>query len=128
MTGAFTLVDTSVWVDYLRGTPEATALAPLLEAAEVVVHPWVVGELALGHLGSHRTAILDDLRRLPEAVVASDDEVMHLIEGHDLAGSGIGWVDAHLLATALLTPARLWSLDRKLIRVASTMGITTTTL
>ncbi len=95
------LVDTSVWVDHLRFGDEA--LAGLLETGRVLVHPFVIGELALGNL-RQRHVILGYLRDLPQVAVASSGEVLQFIERHDLAGLGIGYVDAHLLATTQLTP------------------------
>lgn len=112
------LVDTSVWIDYFRGASGTRALAALLEAAEVTVHPFVRGELALGGLGHRRSQILDDLALLPRASVVTDDDVMRMIEMRRLADSGIGWVDAHLVAAALSDGASLWTRDRSLSRVA----------
>lgn len=114
------LVDTSVWVQHLRlGT---SRLATLLEETRVLTHPFVIGELALGRLRK-RTEILALLDNLPSLAAASHDEVLTLIEERDLAGSGIGWVDAHLLAAALLTDAPLWTLDRRLAAVAERLDI-----
>ena len=93
------LVDTSVWVDHLaRGNARLVAL---LEAGEVEVHPYVVGELALGRL-RWREETLAHLAALPSVPAAEDEEMLGLVTGHDLAGSGVGWVDAHLLASALI--------------------------
>jgi len=101
------LVDTSVWVDHLRARD--SRLVALLRTGRVLAHPFVIGEIALGNL-NQRQAVLDDLARLPQATVARDDEVLHFIDWNGLAGTGIGYVDAHLLAsvqlgagTALLT-------------------------
>jgi predicted nucleic acid-binding protein len=110
------LVDTSMWVDHLRhGDPRLSAL---LEDARVLAHPWVTGELALGQL-SRRDEILGLLHNLPQATVASEAEVRTLIESRRLFGSGIGYVDAQLLAATVITPgARLWTRDRRLEAVA----------
>lgn len=110
------LVDTSVWVDHLRtGEP---ALADLLDRNLVLAHPWVTGELALGHL-SLRQDILGLLAGLPSAEVATDVEVLGLIEAEQLYGLGVGYVDAQLLAATRLTAdARLWTADKRLARVA----------
>ena len=110
------LVDTSVWVDHLRkGEPR---LVELLERNQVLMHPSVRGELACGNL-NNRSVVLAMLSDLPAAVVASDDEVMGLIERQGLMGRGIGYVDVHLLAaTALSAPASLWTKDRALESVA----------
>ena len=115
------LADTSVWVDHLHGGD--ARMAALLEAEEIVMHPYVLGEVALGSL-RNRAAILGDLRALPGAAVAGDEEVLALIERHRLFGTGIGLVDAHLLASTLLTPeTRLWTRDRRLREAAERLGI-----
>lgn len=89
------LVDTSVWVEHLRhGQP---GLAALLQEGKVLIHPWVIGELACGHL-RNRAEVLELWQGLPAALVASDQEVLLLIEQDQLMGRGIGDVDAHLLA------------------------------
>jgi len=120
------LVDTSVWVDFLRGATRAASLAPLLLDGRVLTHPWIVGELALGHLGPRRGAILADIERLPRVRSANDAEVRHLIEERALAGGGIGWVDAGLLASALADGARLWTSDRRLEAAAAVLGLAPT--
>ena len=100
------LVDTSVWVDHLRrGVPR---LATLLQESAVMIHPWVIGELACGNL-SNRRQVLDLLQGLPAATVASDSEVLMMIEQQQLMGRGIGYVDAHLLAAARLSGCPLWT-------------------
>ncbi len=114
------LVDTSVWVDHFRAGNRR--LGALLEEQQVLGHPFVVGELACGRL-RHRARVLGDLERLPMAPVATHAEVLALIERRSLAGSGIGWVDAHLLASALIARAFLWTLDRTLERQARRLGI-----
>src|SRR5262249_56599459 len=96
-----TLVDTSVWLDHFRGVRAIRRLAELLDAGEVVIHPFVHGEIALGHLGRHRAQVLRDLTLLPSVALVPDPDVLHMVEARRLAGSGIGWVDAHLLAAAL---------------------------
>jgi predicted nucleic acid-binding protein len=115
------LVDTSIWIDHLRtGEPELTEL---LRERQVLGHPWVTGELALGHL-SRRSEILGLLHNLPQANVATDDEVLTLIDKRQLFGLGIGYVDAHLLSATALTPAaRLWTRDKRLALVAAQHGL-----
>jgi predicted nucleic acid-binding protein len=114
------LVDTSVWIEHLRvGSP---GLARLLEHGLVLAHPSVIGELACGNL-KNRSRLLADLAALPDAVEATDEEVLRLIEERKLWGVGLGWIDAHLLASALLTNCGFWTLDRKLERAASRAGI-----
>ncbi len=114
------LVDTSIWVDHLRfGNPR---LASLLEDGDVVCHPFVIGELACGRLPD-RADTLGRLCALPRTGVASQDEVMSMIEGHRLMGSGIGLIDAHLLASARLTGNPLWTLDLPLKKAAAKLDV-----
>ncbi len=106
------LVDTSVWVDHFRNGNER--LSHLLLDQQVVTHPMIIGELACGTL-RNRAEILQLLDNLPKAVQATQAEVLRMIEERKLMGLGIGYVDAHLLASILLTPgAQLWTLDRRL--------------
>jgi predicted nucleic acid-binding protein len=114
------LVDTSVWVDHLRrGDP---GLVGLLERSAVVMHPFVVGEIACGSLRD-RKSLLELLQDLPGAVMATDDEVMHFIERHSLHGKGIGYVDIHLLASvALAGGTMIWTRDQKLRQAAAKLG------
>ncbi len=115
------LVDTSVWVDHLRVGDEI--LAGLLGSGRVLMHPFVVGELALGKL-RHRPTIPASLQDLPRANAATDQEVLHFIERHALAGCGIGSLDAHLLAATQLTPgSSLWTSDKRLSAVAERLGL-----
>jgi predicted nucleic acid-binding protein len=111
------LVDTSVWVDHLRsGDAE---LADALADGEVLIHPFVVGELACGNIAK-RGEILELLEQLPSAREATHEEVIALIGRRRLTGRDIGYVDAHLLAAALLTPStRLWTRDKRLARIAA---------
>ena len=115
------LVDTSVWIDHFRATDEV--LVALLSEGRVLTHPMVVGELALGNL-HNRKEVLGLLDRLPKAPVATDDEVLLFIERRRLMGRGIGYVDAHLLAAAALAESGLlWTTDRRLLGVASELGL-----
>jgi len=112
---------TSVWVEHLR-TGDAV-LAGLLERSEVLAHPWVLGELALGRL-RRRDEVLRLLGQLPQAPTATLAEVLVLVGRHALAGSGIGLVDAQLLAaTRLAGGARLWSRDRRVAAAAEGLGV-----
>jgi predicted nucleic acid-binding protein len=114
------LVDTSVWVDHLRRGD--TRLVALLERSAVVMHPFVLGEIACGSLRD-RESVLGLLRDLPAAAVAEDDEVLRFIDNHALHGRGIGYVDVHLLAAVALTEgATLWTNDKKLHVVAEAIG------
>lgn len=114
------LVDTSVWIDHLRAADRQ--LAGLLLEEQVLSHPFVVGELACGAL-KRRAEILPLLRNLPHAPVVDYEEVLHFIEAHALMGSGVGWVDVHLLASAFLAGERLWSKDHRLTQVARRLGV-----
>ena len=98
------------------------ALSRLLERGEILMHPMVVGELAMGRLDPRRD-ILDGLRHLSPAAVATDDEVLAFIETHRLAGTGLGLVDAHLLASARLSNSTLWTFDAALKRMAYGLGV-----
>ena len=114
------LVDTSVWVEHLRtGNPR---LQSLLHDGEVLCHPFVIGELACGGL-RNREEILNLLAHLPQARVAEHDEVLNLVETERLYGRGLGWVDAHLIASARITGCGLLTLDRPLRRVAADLRI-----
>jgi len=115
------LVDTSVWAQHIRR--EVTALSALLEASEVLAHPFVVGELALGNLRD-RDIVLADFRLMPQAGLAAHEEVLELVERNGLFGCGIGYVDAHLLAAACLSgDALLWTFDKKLAAAAIQLGL-----
>jgi predicted nucleic acid-binding protein len=114
------LADTSVWVDHLRsGDP---AMKQLLDDRQVIMHPFVLGEIALGHLNP-RGAILEMLERLPKAELADNAEVLQFIERYRLFGSGIGYIDAHLLTGSVLTFCVLWTRDKRLQRIATDLGI-----
>lgn len=115
------LVDTSVWIEHLRlGSAE---LSQLLQAGQIVMHPMVLGELACGNL-QHRSQLLALWEQLPCSEVATDHEVLRTIEQNGWMGKGIGFVDAHLLAGALLTPnTRLWAQDKRLQKLAEHHGV-----
>ena len=114
------LVDTSVWVDHLRNGN--AALARLLESGEAFCHPFIVGELACGDL-RRRTEVLALLAHLPAVPTIEHHEVLAFIDAHKLMGAGIGWIDAHLLASTLLSRTRLWTMDRPLARAALKLGV-----
>ena len=115
------LVDTSVWVDFLRAG--SAQLSKLLDNNQVLTHASVIGELACGSL-KNRQEILALLERLPKAVGATDEEVLTLIEKHKLMGRGIGYIDAHLLASTRLSHgAQLWTQDKKLAALAAELSV-----
>jgi predicted nucleic acid-binding protein len=110
------LVDTSVWVDHLR--KREPGMRSLLLAGQVLSHPFVIGELAMGSF-MRRDLLLSELGDLPQAKVAEDDEVLHLVSGNNLFGLGIGYIDAHLLAAVRLMPGTLlWTRDKRLREIA----------
>ena len=115
------LVDTSVWIDHLRQSDPT--LVELLEAVAVGTHPLVIGELAVGSL-RNRAELLALLDELPRAPVADENEVLALINAHQLHGHGLGIVDVHLLASTLLAPGTsLWTRDARLRAAASSLGV-----
>jgi predicted nucleic acid-binding protein len=114
------LVDTSVWIDHLRA--RSADLAALLTDGLVMTHPFVIGELACGNL-NQREQFLKYLRALPAAIPATDKDVSYLVEQRELWGRGIGWIDAHLLASALISGCRFWTMDRRLAQLATAFGI-----
>ncbi len=115
------LVDTSVWIDHLRQGDDA--LIKLLADGRVLIHPYILGEIALSHL-RHRTTVLKALGALPSATVAQDGEVLQYIETTKLFGLGVGYVDAHLLASVRLTGgAFLWTRDRRLEAAAVKVAV-----
>ncbi len=114
------LVDTSVWVDHFRGG--VPALVRALDEDSVLVHPFVAGELALSGL-ARRDEILALLEELPQATTATHDEALRAVRERRLDGRGIGWVDAHLFASALLSDATLWTHDRRLRAICADAGI-----
>lgn len=109
------LVDTSVWIDHFR--VENNDLKTILNDGLVVCHPFIIGELACGNL-RNRKEILSHLRSLPMAIRARHNEVMQFIENNQLMGKGLGYIDMHLLASAVLTGISFLTLDRKLKRVS----------
>jgi predicted nucleic acid-binding protein len=115
------LPDTSVWVDHLRRKDET--LQARLDDRSVLVHPFVIGEVALGHV-AHRAEVLLRLHWLPRAMVADTGEVLRFIDRHKLIGTGIGYVDAHLLASCRLTAdTLLWTRDKRLLAVAARLSL-----
>jgi predicted nucleic acid-binding protein len=115
------LADTSVWIDHLRG--RLTGLGRRLERGEIMMHPFVIGEVMLS--GAYRSrGTSEELRRLPVAPLVRSDEAVALIVREALDGRGVGHVDVILLAAVRLHPAgRLWTLDRRLRAIAAEMAI-----
>jgi predicted nucleic acid-binding protein len=113
------LVDSSVWIRHFRQTDRR--LAALLDHQLAAMHPFVLGELACGNLRNRSTTIAD-MQLLPPASVASEGDVHHLLESRRLWGRGLGWIDMHLLASALLDRYRLWTHDQALAAAAADFG------
>lgn len=114
------LVDTSVWIEHFGAGNDH--LRHLLFDDEVLCHPFIIGELACGTL-QNRSEILSMLKALPEAQLLEHDEVMAFLEAQRLHGRDIGWVDAHLLASTLLTGCKIWTLDKPLRRAAAVLRV-----
>jgi hypothetical protein len=114
------LVDTSVWIDHFRNGH--AVLEKLLISNEVMIHPFIIGELACGSI-KNRNEILGLLNELPSAVVADHQEVLKLIEDRKLYGKGIGLIDAHLIASALISKVRLLTMDKPLEKVVAFLNI-----
>ena len=114
------LADTSIWIDHFRRV--SRPLIALLEDGLVATHPAVIGELACGTL-RERATTLDLLGRLPASIAAEDTEALRFLETHRLSGRGLGWIDMHLLAAAMLTPCRLWTTDKRLRHAARRLDL-----
>ena len=113
------LVYTSIWIDHLRyGNP---ALASLLQSEAVCIHDFVIGELACGNL-RNRAEVLGLLQSLPRLAAATEDETLFFIEQQNLMGRGIGYIDAHLLAAAVIRDAPIWTRDKRLMDIAEEKG------
>jgi hypothetical protein len=115
------LIDTSVWIDHLNR--DDRAVGALLDLGQVAIHPLVIGEIALGRM-RNRDAVLSGLWQLPQIDAATDREVIRLIDDRMLFGTGISYIDAHLLAATRLTPGTsLWTRDKRLLEVAERLGL-----
>lgn len=114
------IVDTSIWIDHLRLAD--SRLGDAMTQKQALMHPFVIGEITLGSI-AERQAVILMLKGQHRAPVATHDEVLALIERENLHGLGIGYVDAHLLASARLADARLWTRDKRLDRAADRLGV-----
>jgi len=114
------LVDTSVWVRFLREGD--SLLSDLLNKGKVLTHPFVIGELRLGNIPQrhHFLSLIEDL---PQAIQATQDEVTYLIEENKLYGKGIGYIDTHILASSMLSKIPLWTLDKRLDAISKKLTI-----
>jgi predicted nucleic acid-binding protein len=114
------LVDTSVWVSHLRdGNAE---LEELLNSEEVLCHAYIIGELACGNL-KNRTEILALFKLLPKVPLVGDEEVLRFIDDNNLMGKGLGYIDLHLAASAMLAGVSMWTFDKRLVRVNEALNI-----
>jgi len=117
------LVDTSVWIRFLANrAPEATELDALLSRDEVSGHDFVYGELLIGDKGGRRQ-LLADYAQMHQAPMVSHADVVALVRERRLHGAGVGWIDAHLLASALVGRLKLWTTDPRLRIVAEELGV-----
>jgi predicted nucleic acid-binding protein len=114
------LVDTSVWIDHLR--QKNHPLREVLFDDQVLCHPFVIGELACGHL-KNREQVIELMSSLPISEMATDQEVLGFVDMHKLYGKGIGWIDAHLLTAAKLSQSKLWTMDKSLKRLSQALDL-----
>lgn len=115
------LADTSVWADHLQAAEPK--MSEFLRDGQLYMHPFVVGEIALGYLRK-RSTILRSLEFLPSIHVADPEEVVLLIERQQLMGTGVGYIDAHLLASTMTTSGcQLWTRDKRLGKAAAAVGV-----
>ena len=117
------LVDTSVWIRFIGGRePYVSGLDELLKRDEVVGHPMVFGELLIGDRGG-RAKLLAEYSLMHQAHAADDDEVVQLVRGRRLFGRGVGWVDMHLIAAALVGGLRIWTADPRFAAVSQELQV-----
>ncbi|MBP9674402.1 MAG: type II toxin-antitoxin system VapC family toxin [Bacteriovoracaceae bacterium] len=114
------LVDTSIWINHFKKTN--SELNHLLQQNHVLLHPFVIGELACGLL-PQRSKTLSDLSYLPKSILAQHQEVLFFLEEHSFYAQGIGFIDIHLLTSASLSQAYLWTLDKNLSKLAKKLQI-----
>ncbi|MCP4608901.1 MAG: PIN domain-containing protein [Planctomycetes bacterium] len=114
------LVDTSVWVSHLRTGD--THLKSILQDVEVICHPFIIGELACGNI-KNRNEVISLLQTLPTVKIADHDEILRFIDVHQLMGIGLGLIDVHLLASALLSKVPLWTTDKHLKSASTQLDI-----
>jgi predicted nucleic acid-binding protein len=112
-------VDTSVWIDHLRD--RNSQLEELLSNGDVMCHPLIIGELACGNI-KNRAEILSLLHYLPMAETLEHNEILQFIENNLLMGKGVGLIDIHLLASAVLTDVLIWTHDKRLKKVSSELN------
>ena len=112
------LADTSVWIDFFRGRNNIINFSDLLRENQVATHPWIIGELRLGHLGKNRLKILGDIEFLLQLPLPPQIELLQFIESGRLYGHGLSWVDVGLLYAAVTEDCLLWTNDKDLQKAA----------
>ena len=117
------LVDTNVWIDFFKNRQKSIQLVTLLAEKRVVSHPWIVGEMSVGNLGSFRQEILSSLRVLPQVEVYAPDEIFTFIEKEKLFGKGLSFVDVQLLYASIKSKCSLWTHDVCLQKAAQYFGV-----
>ena len=117
------LVDTSVWIRFLSNrAPYAAGLQALLTRDQVCAHDFVYGELLIGDVGG-RKPLLEDYQQMHQAPMVRHSDVVAFVRSRRLHGRGIGWVDAHLLASSLVGRLKLWTADPRLGDLAKALGV-----
>jgi len=114
------LVDTSVWIDHFRQKNDN--LDTLLYRGTVQMHEFIIGELAIGNF-KNRKPILDLLESVPKLKKLSHDELMFFVNKYSLYGRGVGFVDIHLLAATKMANVKIWTLDKRLLKIAEEMNL-----
>ncbi len=114
------LVDTNIWINHFRKTDKN--LVAVLNLGSVACHPFIIGELAAGNL-KNRVEILSLFKSLPPTPVVEPDEYLAFVESQQLMGKGLGFVDIHILASAVLSGVPLWTGDKRLAKCADDLGI-----
>ncbi|MCB1214246.1 MAG: PIN domain-containing protein [Deltaproteobacteria bacterium] len=117
------LVDMSVWIAFFKGDPKVKSITIQLEQLKICTHDFVIGEMAMGHLGLHRQRVLDSFRFLKKIPEADLFEVLSFVEKEKLYARGLSWVDVHLLFSALEHRVSLWTQDRQLLKMARNWGL-----
>lgn len=117
------LVDTSVWIAFFKGEPKAKKITQQLTEQKICTHDFVIGEIAVGHLASRRQNILESFRFLEKIPLAKTEEILHFLEKEKLYAKGLSWIDVHLVFSSIRHQVKLWTLDRKLTKIAKAFNI-----
>ncbi|MBN8553975.1 MAG: PIN domain-containing protein [Deltaproteobacteria bacterium] len=114
------IVDTNIWINHFKN--KNSVLEELLTEDRVVLHPFILGELACGNL-DRRAEILELFSWLPKSEILSEEEVLSFLASEKIYGKGLGWIDVHLLGAARISRAQLWTLDKALLKEAKRFSI-----